>query len=169
MIRRSTAFKSVVLAGVVSLLGACAATPESPVDDRRTQSQADAPQPVRSLSAAQRAAIVATRQVGVPYRYGGSSPAGFDCSGLVHYSFARAGVSVPRTTSQLWSATRTVAAGELREGDLLFFRFGGKMSHVGMYLGNSRFVHAPSSGKRVTVQSLASDVYRDAFVRAGRL
>jgi cell wall-associated NlpC family hydrolase len=121
------------------------------------------------LSTAERAAAVAVQQVGVPYRYGGSTPAGFDCSGLVHYSFARAGASVPRTTRQLWSASQHVDPRQLREGDLLFFRFDNKIAHVGLYLGNGRFVHAPSSGKQVSVQSLRSDVYRDAFVRGGRL
>ncbi|MDJ0760754.1 MAG: C40 family peptidase [Woeseiaceae bacterium] len=125
--------------------------------------------PLGRLSTAERAAAVALQQVGVPYRYGGQSPSGFDCSGLVHYSFARAGASVPRTTQQLWSASQFVDEGQLREGDLLFFRFDGKIAHVGMYLGDGRFVHAPSSGKFVSVQSMRSEVYRDAFVRAGRL
>ncbi|MDJ0918630.1 MAG: C40 family peptidase [Woeseiaceae bacterium] len=125
--------------------------------------------PFGTLSTAERAAAVALQQVGVPYRYGGQSPSGFDCSGLVHYSFARAGASVPRTTKQLWSASRFVDKGQLREGDLLFFRFDGKIAHVGMYLGGGRFVHAPSSGKTVSVQPLWSGIYREAFVRAGRL
>ncbi len=56
----------------------------------------------------------------------------------------------------------------MRAGDLLFFRISGKMSHVGMYLGNGRFVHAPSSGKVVSIERLGSDYYREAFIRAGR-
>ena len=119
-------------------------------------------------SVARQAAEIALRQVGVPYRYGGSTPSGFDCSGLVHYSYQRAGKAVPRTTKQLWEATSAVDNENIRVGDLLFFRFDGKMSHVGMYIGDSRFVHAPSSGKTVSVESLSSDYYRQAFVRAGR-
>ena len=115
-----------------------------------------------------RAAAVALQQVGVPYRYGGTSPNGFDCSGLVHYSYARAGTSVPRTTATLWSGLRPVASSDLRAGDILFFRIAGKMSHVGMYIGDNEFVHAPSSGKRVSIESLRSDFYADAFIRAGR-
>ncbi len=107
-------------------------------------------------------------QVGAPYRYGGSSPGGFDCSGLVHYSYSRAGLRVPRTTGQLWSSTHTVARHELLIGDLLFFNIEGKMSHVGLYLGGQRFVHAPSSGRSVVVASLNSPYYRSAFARAGR-
>lgn len=111
---------------------------------------------------------IALGHVGTPYRYGGASPNGFDCSGLVHYSYLKAGKSVPRTTGQLWKASETVDRRNIRAGDLLFFRIDGKMSHVGMYIGDSRFVHAPSSGKKVSVASLDSDFYRQALIRAGR-
>lgn len=107
-------------------------------------------------------------QVGVPYRYGGSSPGGFDCSGLVQYSYSQAGKPLPRTTRQLWSSTRAVGRRELRIGDLVFFNINGKMSHVGLYLGGQRFVHAPSSGRTVTVASLDSSFYKAAFLRGGR-
>ncbi len=115
------------------------------------------------------AAEIALDQVGVPYRYGGSSPSGFDCSGLVQYAYTGAGVSVPRTTGQLWSAARTVERAHLRAGDLLFFSIEGKMSHVGLYLGGRRFVHAPKSGRRVSVASLDAPFYREALIRAGRI
>jgi cell wall-associated NlpC family hydrolase len=142
--------------------GGCAtqsATSSRPV----SESQA----PVSS-SLGKDAVQVALRQVGTPYRYGGAAPGGFDCSGLVHYSYLKAGKSVPRTTSQLWNATATVERRKIRAGDLLFFNIDGKMSHVGLYIGGSRFVHAPSSGKKVSVESLESDFYRHAFIRAGR-
>jgi len=75
--------------------------------------------------------------------HGGSTSRGFDCSGLVQYSYGRAGKNVPRTTTQLWSATATVRRADLQVGDLLFFNIEGKMSHVGMYIGGQQFVHAP--------------------------
>lgn len=115
-----------------------------------------------------RAAAIAVNQVGAPYRYGGSNPNGFDCSGLVQYSYARAGVSLPRTTRALWNYAPPVARDRMRAGDLLFFSISGKMSHVGLYLGDGRFVHAPSSGKVVSVENLRSDYYSKAFLRAGR-
>ncbi len=115
------------------------------------------------------AASIALEQVGVPYRYGGASPKGFDCSGLVQYAYSRAGITVPRTTSQLWSAAKPVAQQDLTAGDLLFFSIEGKMSHVGMYLGERRFVHAPQSGRTVSVASLDAPFYRSALIRAGRL
>jgi cell wall-associated NlpC family hydrolase len=115
-----------------------------------------------------KAASVALGQVGVPYRYGGSSPRGFDCSGLVQYSYASAGISIPRTTSGQWARMSPVSNGDMRTGDLLFFRIDGKMSHVGLYLGDGRFVHAPSSGRTVSIESLDSRYYSKAFIRAGR-
>ena len=120
------------------------------------------------MSVGAQAAAVALEQVGVPYRYGGNSASGFDCSGLVQYSYARVGMSVPRTTGQQWSAVRTVERSELRAGDLLFFSIEGKMSHVGMYVGRNEFVHAPSSGRTVTTARLDSPYYAKAFLRAGR-
>lgn len=107
-------------------------------------------------------------QLGVPYRYGGSGPRGFDCSGLVQYSYRQAGKAVPRTTSALWDHAQPVDQRNIRAGDLLFFTIAGKMSHVGLYLGNGRFVHAPSTGRVVSVESLSSAFYSRAFIRAGR-
>ncbi len=121
-----------------------------------------------SSSVGQQAAAVAVRQIGIPYRYGGSTPYGFDCSGLVQYAYLHAGKSIPRTTAQLWDGTDPVDRRNIQVGDLLFFRIDGKMSHVGMYLGNNRFVHAPSTGKVVSIASLSSDYYRKAFIRARR-
>ena len=117
---------------------------------------------------AERAATVALQQVGVPYRYGGSTPRGFDCSGLVHYSYASVGKNIPRTTAGLWEGLAPVDDRNMRVGDLLFFSMSGKMSHVGLYLGGGRFVHAPSSGKVVSIEDLQSDYYSRAFIRAGR-
>jgi len=124
--------------------------------------------PGHRSSVGERAANVALQQVGVPYQYGGSTPGGFDCSGLVHYSYAHAGKDIPRTTAGQWANLSPVEDSNMRAGDLLFFSIAGKMSHVGMYLGGGRFVHAPSSGKVVAIESLGSDYYRKAFIRAGR-
>jgi cell wall-associated NlpC family hydrolase len=116
----------------------------------------------------ERAAIVALRQLGTPYRYGGMSPKGFDCSGLVVYAYRKAGVDLPRTTGGLWKTLRPVRKKELRTGDLLFFNIDGKVSHVGMYLGSGRFVHAPATGSQVSVANLEDRFYQRAFVAGGR-
>jgi len=148
-------FRVFSLAITVLAISACAS---NPADTASSQ----------AAHKGQRAAMVALDQVGVPYRYGGSTPQGFDCSGLVQFSYSRAGVSVPRTTGQLWSASTIVGEDDLRAGDILFFRIDGKMSHVAMYLGDRRFVHAPQSGRRVSVDSLESPFYNAALIRAGR-
>ncbi len=114
------------------------------------------------------AARIAYAQVGIPYRYGGATPAGFDCSGLVHYAYERAGKPVPRTTKALERATRRVDERTLEPGDILFFNVSGKLGHVGIYLDDGRFVHAPQTGRTVSVESLDSPFYRRAFARAGR-
>ncbi|NCF58251.1 MAG: NlpC/P60 family protein [Gammaproteobacteria bacterium] len=122
-----------------------------------------------SATVGERAAAIALQQVGSAYRYGGTSPAGFDCSGLVQYSYRAAGKTVPRTTGQLWNVAGEVAYDDLQAGDLLFFRFDGKMSHVGIYVGNEQFVHAPSAGGSVSVESMNAEHYRRGIIRAGRL
>jgi len=139
------------------LLGACSSTP-----DRRAAASG------HTSGVGAHAAAIALEQLGVPYRYGGQSPTGFDCSGLIHYAYLRAGKSVPRTTGQLWNSTANVSRSEMRVGDLLFFSIDGKMQHVGMYIGEGQFVHAPSSGKVVSVGSLSSSYYQRALLRAGR-
>ena len=148
--------KNIALFVALLALAACGSEPEL----RRADAEA---------SPGQRAALAALAQVGVPYRYGGQSPSGFDCSGLVHYAYLDAGVSTPRTTQQLWSAARTIEQDELQAGDLLFFRIDGKMSHVGIYLGEGRFVHAPQSGRSVSVASLEMPFYRQALIRTARI
>lgn len=124
--------------------------------------------PPAPVGAGDRAASAALQQVGKPYRYGGSSPSGFDCSGLVHFAYASVGVSVPRTTAGQWAELAPVSQREVRTGDLLFFNIDGRMSHVGLYIGDGKFVHAPSSGKQVSIETLDSRFYSRAFIRAGR-
>jgi cell wall-associated NlpC family hydrolase len=154
---------------LASLLVACGHEPVRRLPENGARSTQSQPVPVSPRrSSAEQAAIVAVRQVGVPYRYGGSTTDGFDCSGLVQFAYARAGKSIPRTTADQWRRLSPVAGNDLRVGDLLFFRIDGRISHVGLYLGRGRFVHAPSSGREVTIAELNSDFYRSAFVRGGR-
>jgi murein DD-endopeptidase len=124
----------------------------------------------RSNPTTHSAVTFAKRQVGTPYHYGGSSPQrGFDCSGLIYYSYRRAGLDVPRTTDGLYDSTFPVDPRSLHQGDLLFFSIKGKVSHVGLYVGNGKFVHAPSSGKKVSYASIENPYWREHLVRAGRL
>jgi murein DD-endopeptidase len=115
------------------------------------------------------AAATATRLVGAPYRYGGSTPKGFDCSGLVYYSYRQAGQVVPRSSTAQFNAARRISLNDAQPGDLLFFASRKSVDHVAIYLGGNKFVHAPSSGKKVTIERMSKPYYRDHFVAAGRL
>lgn len=108
--------------------------------------------------------------VGKPYRYGGNTPKGFDCSGLVQYSYGRVGVTLPRGTRSLLQASRPIAHDELQRGDLVFFTQNGRKSgHVALYLGDDRFVHAPSRGKKVHVADFDDPYWKRHFTEARRL
>jgi cell wall-associated NlpC family hydrolase len=112
----------------------------------------------------------AESRLGAPYRYGGAGPDAFDCSGLVTYAYRQLGVFVPRTAAGQFAAATPVPRGDLRPGDLVFFRLGGReVSHVGIYAGDDRFVHAPQSGGQVRMASLDDDYFRQRFAGAGRL
>ena len=117
-----------------------------------------------------RAATSAATMVGKPYRYGGASPAGFDCSGLVRFSYRQAGVPLPHSAEQQRRASKHVKLAELKRGDLLFFdQRGRKNSHVGIYLGGGRFVHAPSSGKHVRNDRLDNPYWKKHLSEVRRL
>jgi cell wall-associated NlpC family hydrolase len=114
----------------------------------------------------QRAARIALRAVGLPYRWGGTSPSsGFDCSGLVYWAYGRLGIELPHSSYALAQEGRPVRS-RLRPGDLLFFSGYG---HVGIYVGHGRMVHAPHSGTRVQVVRLGRSHYGDQVMGARRV
>ena len=106
---------------------------------------------VRTLG--QRAVRLAAHELGVPYRYGGSSPSGFDCSGLVAFVYGKLGIALPHNAAAQYGYGRAVDRAQLKPGDLLFFH---GLGHVGLYIGHGRMIHAPRSGENVEIQSLAA-------------
>lgn len=149
---------------------ACAA-PRGPEPLAPSAPEPHAPSRPPPASVGLTAARTALSMLGVPYRPSGASPAGFDCSGLVVYSYAAAGVDgLPHSASALERLARPVSLRELAPGDLLFFRLSGKKtSHVAIYVGNRAFVHAPSPGKRVERVSFDHVYWGARLARAGRL
>jgi cell wall-associated NlpC family hydrolase len=111
----------------------------------------------------------ALSMLGQPYRFGGSAPGGFDCSGLVVYAASRAGVRVPRTALEQLDSGEPVRRGELRTGDLIFMHLSHKELHVGIAIDDTRFIHAPSTGGRVRMDRLAAAPYAKGFIAARRI
>jgi cell wall-associated NlpC family hydrolase len=171
-VRRSLALASCALAGAVACAG-----PDGPAPKARAAQGAagvaSAAAPAPAVAVAERAAVVraAKSMLGVRYRHGGRSAAGFDCSGLVVYSYARAGLAgLPRSAADLERAASPVRLADLRPGDLLFFRIDGrKTSHVAIYVGDRSFVHAPSRGGRVERVAFDDVYWGPRLARAGTL
>ena len=108
--------------------------------------------------------------LGIPYRNGGADPSGFDCSGFVQYVFAQNGARLPREVRDQYQTGRAVDFGEVQPGDLLFFETVSRgASHVGMAIGNGRFVHAPSSRGVVRVEPYTASYWARRFVGARRV
>ena len=108
--------------------------------------------------------------IGTPYKWGGSTTStGFDCSGMIQFVYKNAlGVSLPRTARDMAAASRKIPDSRLKAGDLVFFNTGGadKYSHVGLYIGNGEFIHAPSSGKTIKTEKLSSPFYAKNYLGA---
>lgn len=161
--RRGGAAGLPVMMATALLAAGCAGTPVAPT-----------PMPATAGSATSNArgpiAQLALSMVGVPYRYGGAHPnEGFDCSGLVYYTYTSNGHAVPRTSREQFNAARGIPLAQAAEGDLVFFRDQDKLSHVGIYLGGGQFVHAPSSGGTVSVANIDAPYYQRHLVAVGRL
>ncbi|WP_259036932.1 C40 family peptidase [Halomonas dongshanensis] len=109
----------------------------------------------------------AQQAIGTPYRFGGNTPDGLDCSGLVEMAYRAAGIKVPRTADEQFRALPSV--NEPAPGDLLFFGSGRKATHVGIYRGNRQMIHAPGSGRSVVSVPLDIDYWQNRFLGAARL
>ncbi len=147
---------------------ACSSTPER----RGVSSKSYTPKysPAKQQNKGQYIVKLASSMLGTPYQYGGHSPEqGFDCSGLVYYTHRNAGEMVPRASYAQLKSSRPIALDEIQPGDLLFYNINGKPSHVGIYIGDEMFIHAPSSGKKVSVTSINNPYFKPRLIRAGRL
>ena len=109
---------------------------------------------------------IALQYLGVPYVWGGASPSGFDCSGLVVYVYGQLGISLPHYTGSLWQLGSAVSRDELQAGDLVFFN---GLGHMGIYMGGGQFVHAPHTGDVVKISSLSDSWYASTYVGARRI
>jgi len=151
---------------LAALMAACAGTgrPPAPVAT---------PSVYPSTGAAEEVLFAALGLVGTPYRYGGNTPdGGFDCSGLIGYVYSgAAGMSLPRTTRAMSTLGVNIARSALQPGDLLFFATSGgrQVSHAAIYVGEGRFVHAPSSGGTVRLDNLSDRYWQKSYLSAKRV
>jgi cell wall-associated NlpC family hydrolase len=116
-------------------------------------------------------ADLAQEQIGRPYRWGGENPSyGFDCSGLVQWTYGSIGISMPRVVREQKKRGKSITGDRLRPGDLVFFAISGdRVSHVGVYVGGGRFVHAPRAGQPVRIDSLDDAYWRQRWSDSRRI
>ncbi len=162
-----------VAVALATALAACASTSrkmDNPPDSPGTP--ATGMQGSSSVAHPDPRAIMVDRamsMIGQPYRFGGAAPGGFDCSGLVVYAASGAGVHVPRTAHEQLGTGMPVARGKVHEGDLVFMHLAHKELHVGIAIDDERFVHAPSKGGYVRIDSLAAPPYAHGYLSARRI
>jgi len=161
---------------VLLLLAACATAPRREATYKPSHSAlADEPAraPVDAVGTANDVLFRAMALVGTPYRWGGNTPSGgFDCSGLVDYIYRNAAnILLPHSSRDMASMNglKIKHMDELVSGDLVFFGSGGGISHVGVYVGKGRFVHAPNSGGTVRLDDIDGPYWRDHFAYGKRL
>ncbi|GAA0238791.1 C40 family peptidase [Rhodanobacter caeni] len=166
------------LGGSLLLLAACASAPQrrQPTFKPSHSSLASLPPRAPSAASAGEANDVLFRAIGLvgtPYRWGGNTPdGGFDCSGLVDYIYRTAtGIALPRTSHAMstMQGRKVSRMTQLASGDLVFFDIGGAISHVGVYVGKGRFVHAPNSGGTVRLDDLDGPYWGEHFAYGKRL
>lgn len=162
-----------MLAVAIALLAACASAPRRSGTHQSALANEPARGPTGEIAAANDVLFRAMALVGTPYRWGGNNPAGgFDCSGLVDYIYRNAtGLQLPRTSGEMadMGAHKVRRMTQLVSGDLVFFDIGGRISHVGVYVGKGRFVHAPNSGGTVRLDDIDGPYWGNHFAYGRRV
>jgi cell wall-associated NlpC family hydrolase len=164
--------RSMLAAVAVAGLAACAAAPQAdrPAAAPVAAPRADAEEHPAVLNLGGAVAELAADMVGARYRLGGTNPVqGFDSSGLAFYAYDQAGYPIPRTSEEQFRAAHKIALADATAGDLFFFQDQAKLSHVGIYLGDGLFVHAPETGRQVSVARIDAPYYQEQLIAVGRL
>ena len=168
-------FQTILTATLIPFLASCGFSTGKHRPTANTHASARKVQPVRisnidHTQGSQELMLHSMGLIGTPYKWGGSTTStGFDCSGMIQFVYKNAlGVSLPRTARDMAAASRKIPDSRLKAGDLVFFNTGGanKYSHVGLYIGNGEFIHAPSSGKTIKTEKLSSPFYAKNYLGA---
>ena len=171
---------AITLACVVIAFTGCSSAPQKPADTSHANTKNTSKNTTASktykrstplkYSKGLQIVSIADSLIGSPYKYGGSSPQGFDCSGLVYYTHQQLDITVPRTSRQQAQHRPSKQLSAIQPGDILFFRlYGSTVSHVGIYAGNNQFIHAPKSGRRVSYASLNDPFWSERLVKVSKL
>lgn len=126
--------------------------------------------PAKEAAAASTTNVIkeAKKYIGTPYRYGGISPKGFDCSGFVSFSYKKVGVALPHSAAAMYQKGKSVSKSKLKPGDLVFFNTGSKkISHVAIYIGNNKVIHSVSNG--VKIDYLSNPYWKTRYIGAKRV
>ena len=175
---------AILFIGLIQFLSGCSQGYSSNVFNVQSQPQLSKQANTKSSHASQQthSSAVVTQQparnlmsriahgtIGAPYKWGGNNPKqGFDCSGLMSYVHKNAlGMNIPRTAAQQRDRSRTISYAQLQPGDMLFFKTGKRSNHVGIYVGDRKFVHAATGSKHVKVASMDSSYWHKRFVKFG--
>jgi cell wall-associated NlpC family hydrolase len=168
---RNTA--GIFLTAVITVLfmTACSTAEKQPETNAAAQPGKTEKAPAQpALSQTDRMMRVALDMRGKPYSYNGSTPEGFDASGLVYYCHKQVDLDIPRSFKEQFEQSKQITRKKIRPGDLLFFSLGtDRPNHVGIYLGSNKFIHAPPTGHKVVMSDIRSKKWVAKFVRGGRL
>lgn len=164
---------AVLLIATLLLHGCGHVTKPNPVHSRSKHAQV-APIRIKNINrqqGGQELMLYSLSLIGTPYRYGGSDRSGFDCSGMVQYVYWSAlKIKLPRTARDIAAAARPIDKHDLQVGDLVFFNTSGQMfSHMGLYIGQDQFIHAPSSNGVIRTAKLSDPYFRQHFTAARTL
>ena len=166
------AVRLILSLSIIAALSACASKP-APKKAPATQARSSV-QPVRithinPLHGSQELMLNSMGLIGTPYKYGGTDTStGFDCSGMIQFVYKNAlGVNLPRTARDLAAASRSIDKNQLKAGDLVFYNTGSPYSHVGLYIGNGEFIHAPSSRGTIRTEKMSNPYFAKRFNKAG--
>jgi cell wall-associated NlpC family hydrolase len=168
-IARQNAQRAAAAQSSASSSSSSSASSSSSSSASKNTAQAEASAAPSSSKGGQAIVDTAMKYLGVPYVWGGTSPSGFDCSGLVQYVCKKNGISVPRVAASQRNVGKSVSRQNLQPGDLVFFSSGGRVSHVGIYVGNGNMIHAPQTGDVVKISSIETSYRVSHYAGAVRV